>query len=224
MKLGVYTLVLAAGFLLMSAVSGLAVEDRGVKAPEGYILIPEDDWAYFMEDPAAYLREGREHYLTNELKRAAFELRRGAIYLRAEASRASDEVAQKLKKAAAGIESLADEIERGKVKSVSRIDGELSRAYYTLSTHYYEMAEKASIKKDLTKLANRLSASVYYLDRAIERSGNRADSAARSLMNRANGVAAKIRRGTGYSIEELGRTLSDLGREIERTGLKVSKP
>jgi hypothetical protein len=70
--------------------------------------------------------------------------------------------------------------------------------------------------KELEKTANRLSASVYYLDRAIERSGEKADSAAKTLMNRVTKTAGAIRRGTGYSIEELGRTMSDLGKEIER--------
>ncbi|MBN2322783.1 MAG: hypothetical protein JXQ30_03550 [Spirochaetes bacterium] len=207
--------------LTFSGRSAVADEKR-IKAPEGYVVIDEKDWAYFMEDPAIYLREGREHFLANEMKRAAFELRKGAIYLRAEASRASDLASVRLRRSAAEIESLADEIERGGVQSVSRIDGVLSKAYFALSAHYYELASKSRIRKELDKTADRLSASVYYLDRAIERSGQKADSAARTLINRVMKTAATIRRETGYSIEELGRTMSDLGKEIERTGDTIS--
>jgi len=199
-----------------------AADKKQIKAPEGYILIDEDDWAYFMEDPAAYLREGREHFLANEMTRAAFELRRGAVYLRAEASRASDVASINLRRTAGEIESLADEIERGGIQSVSSIDGALSRAYYALSSHYYDLASKSRIRKEMEKTSARLSASAYYLDRAIERSGKKADSAARALINRVTKTAAAIRRGTGYSIEELGRTMSDLGKEIERTGDAIS--
>jgi hypothetical protein len=194
----------------------IVADEKHRKAPEGYILIDEDDWAYLMEDPEIYLREGREHFLANKMKQSAFELRRGAVYLRAEASRASDAASTKLRLAAGEIESLADEIERGGIQSVSKIDGALSRAYYALSAHYYELASKSRMGKELEKTANRLSASVYYLDRAIERSGEKADSAAKTLMNRVTKTAGAIRRGTGYSIEELGRTMSDLGEEIER--------
>jgi hypothetical protein len=194
----------------------IVADEKHRKAPEGYILIDEDDWAYLMEDPEIYLREGREHFLANKMKQSAFELRRGAVYLRAEASRASDAASTKLRLAAGEIESLADEIERGGIQSVSKIDGALSRAYYALSAHYYELASKSRMGKELEKTANRLSASVYYLDRAIERSGEKADSAAKTLMNRVTKTAGAIRRGTGYSIEELGRTMSDLGKEIER--------
>jgi hypothetical protein len=194
----------------------IVADEKHRKAPEGYILIDEDDWAYLMEDPEIYLREGREHFLANKMKQSAFELRRGAVYLRAEASRASDAASTKLRLAAGEIESLADEIERGGIQSVSKIDGALSRAYYALSAHYYELASKSRMGKELEKTANRLSASVYYLDRAIERSGEKADSAAKTLMNRVTKTAGAIRRGTGYSIEELGRTMRDLGKEIER--------
>jgi hypothetical protein len=206
-------------FLTVLALStwSIVADEKHRKAPEGYILIDEDGWAYLMEDPAIYLREGREHFLANEMKRSAFELRRGAVYLRAEASRASDAASTRLRLAAGEIESLADEIERGGIQSVSKIDGALSRAYYVLSAHYYELASKSRMGKELEKTANRLSASVYYLDRAIERSGKKADSAAKTLMNRVTKTTGAIRRETGYSIEELGKTMSDLGKEIERT-------
>lgn len=34
-------------------------DDKPIKAPDGYVIIEEDDWAYFMEDPAFYLK-GRD--------------------------------------------------------------------------------------------------------------------------------------------------------------------
>ena len=50
-------------------------DDKLIKASEGYVIIEEDDRAYFMEDPAFYLKKGRENFQNNDLKSAALDLR-----------------------------------------------------------------------------------------------------------------------------------------------------
>ena len=140
----------------------------------------------------------------------------------AEASRAKDDTATALLRAAREIDSLADRVEKGEAGSVTGIDDVLVRAYYTLAEHYYELASSSRVKKELGKSADRLTASVYYLNRALERSGKKADTAVKELLHRVARITASVRRGTGYSIEELGRTIRDLGREIERSVESIS--
>jgi len=198
-------------------------DDKPIKAPDGYVIIEEDDWAYFMEDPAFYLKKGRESFLKNELKGAALDLRKGAIFLKAEASRATDEAAKQLRESAAELETLAKSIEQGGVQTVSRIDKTLSRAYYALSVHYYEIAKEARIRNEFKKVGRKISASSYYLERALVRSGQKAETKTRNVMNRALSVAYKIWEGTGWTVEEVGRTMSDLGKEIEKAGTRIKK-
>jgi hypothetical protein len=198
-------------------------DDKPVKAPEGYVIIHEDDWAYFMEDPAFYLKQGRENFLNNDLKSAALDLRKGAIFLKAEASRATEEAAKQLRESAAELETLAQSIEQNRVQSVTKIDMALSRAYYALSVHYYEIAKQARLKNDFKKVGRRISASSYYLERALLRSGQKAETTTRNAINRALSVAYKIWEGAGWTVEEVGKSMSDLGKEIEKAGTHIQK-
>jgi hypothetical protein len=211
-------------FTMFSLIAEFNVaDDKPIKAPDGYVIIEEDDWAYFMEDPAFYLRQGRENFLNNELKSAALDLKKGAIFLKVEASRATDEAAKQLRESAAELETLAKSIEQGRVQSVSKIDRALSRAYYALSVHYYEIAKEARMRNEFKKVGRRISASSYYLERTLVRSGQKAETSTRSVMNRVLSVAYKIWEGTGWTVEEVGRTMSDLGKEIEKVGTRIKK-
>ena len=211
-------------FTMFSLIAEFNVaDDKPIKAPDGYVIIEEDDWAYFMEDPAFYLRQGRENFLNNELKSAALDLKKGAIFLKVEASRATDEAAKQLRESAAELETLAKSIEQGRVQSVCKIDRALSHAYYALSVHYYEIAKEARIRNEFKKAGSRISASSYYLERALVRSGQKAETSTRSVMNRVLSVAYKIWEGTGWTVEEVGRTMSDLGKEIEKVGTRIKK-
>jgi hypothetical protein len=211
-------------FTMFSLIAEFNVaDDKPIKAPDGYVIIEEDDWAYFMEDPAFYLRQGRENFLNNELKSAALDLKKGAIFLKVEASRATDEAAKQLRESAAELETLAKSIEQGRVQSVSKIDRALSRAYYALSVHYYEIAKEARMRNEFKKVGRRISASSYYLERTLVRSGQKAETSTRSVMNRVLSVAYKIWEGTGWTVEEVGRTMSDLCKEIEKVGTRIKK-
>jgi hypothetical protein len=207
----------------LSTARVIVSDDKPFKAPDGYVMISEDDWAYFIEDPAVYLKMGRESFLRNEYKSSALDLRKGAIYLKAEASRATDAGAKMLRDSASELESLARNMEQGRVQSVSRIDKTLSRAYYALSVHYYEIAEDARIRNDFKKVGRRTGASAYYLERALLRAGEKTESTTRNIVNRALEVAYKVWEGTGWTVEEVGRSMGDLGREIEKAGRRIQK-
>ncbi|UCB46754.1 MAG: hypothetical protein JSV25_04865 [Spirochaetota bacterium] len=209
---------------LFSLTAGITTsDDKLIQAPEGYVIIEEDDWAYFMEDPAFYLKKGRENFQNNDLKSAALDLMKGAIFLKAEASRATGEAGRLLRESAAELQALAKSIEQGSVRSVSRIDKTISRAYYALSVHYYEIAKEARLRNEFKKVGRRISASSYYLERALLRSGQKAETATRNVMSQALGVAYKIFEGTGWTVAEVGRSMSELGKEIEKAGARIQK-
>ena len=109
------------------------------------------------------------------------------------------------------------------MRSVSRIDRTIARAYYALSVHYYEIAKEARLRNEFKKVGRRISASSYYLERALLRSGQKAETATRNVMSLALGVAYKILEGTGWTVAEVGRSMSELGKEIERASTRIQK-
>ena len=85
--------------------------------------------------PESHFRKARESFLQNDRKEAASEIRKSLAFLRQEADQADEKAKETLKASAQELEKLADEVEKGTVTTVKRLDEAFLHANRALSGH-----------------------------------------------------------------------------------------
>lgn len=196
-------------------------EKASAQAPEGYVLVEEDVLVTVANEPEHHFRRSVEDFLKKEMKASAAEIRKGAACLKLEANRASEDVKMNVMASVHELEKLADEVEKGSVTDVKKLDQAFARGYHALAKHHYLKASEAWTKKEIQKAGHDLEAAAICLEHGLAWAGHELEAGIVSLISKTRLVAGKLIEGAGWVPEEVGKAIKAIGKEIEKLGKMV---
>lgn len=170
-----------------------------------------------MRPPQAELQQARAE-VARDVNAAGTHLRQAAIVLRTEAQRALGATRAQLDRAASELDDLAASVERGAVKSGPELDAAYSRVHLALAAEYNRRATENFGKKNVGEAGEDLRAAAAHFENALVDTGRDTDVAATGVVREVRTVADKLVAGTGFTEEEVRKSFTALGNEIEKLG------
>jgi hypothetical protein len=193
-----------------------APEKGAPKAPEGHVIVDEQDWLALENDLPRDFHQAREDFLKRDFQAAALRIRKGVTFLKVEAARASGDTKQALLTLAGELEKLASDVEKDTVRSVKDLDDAFVHTHYALAKHHHEQALAYQAKKDYKKAGYYLAAAVLHFEQASAWAGHKIDAAAADVTDDARIVSNKLIKGADWTSSEVEKAFEALDKEIER--------
>jgi hypothetical protein len=172
-------------------------------------------------EPESDFQKAHEFFLKKEMKSAASEIRKGAEFLKKETENATQEGKKVLTASIQELEKLANDVEKGTVKSDKELKDAFARAENALARHHYLKASESWAKKETKSTGNSLKASAQYLEQAVKWSGHKLETGSSEAVKGAQAVAEKVIIGTKWVAEEVSKGIKDIGNEISKLGEKI---
>jgi hypothetical protein len=189
--------------------------------PEGWMLVEEDIWTDFVDEPGERFHKAREDFLKKDYKAAAEEIRKGAAFMKLQAARATTEGKKVLTVSIDELEKLAKDVEQGTVTSAATLNHAFARAHYALARHHYLKATEYKAKGAGAKLGHDLKAAAIHLEHGFAWAGHELEAATVAVIKDTGLVAGKLIEGTGWAGKETGILIEKLGEEIQKLGRLV---
>jgi hypothetical protein len=155
------------------------------------------------------------------MKAAAFEIRKGAEVLKKEVGNATEEGKKVLTASMQELEKLANDVEKGTVKSEKKLKDAFARADHALAQHHYLKASESWVKKETKNTGNALKNAAQHLEQAAKWSGRKLEAGSSEVVKGAREVADKLIKGTKWVAEEVSKGIKDIGNEISKIGEKI---
>ena len=170
----------------------------------------------------AGLRHARET-LSRDARAFGGEVRKVAVVLKGEASRAAGKSRELLDRAAAGLDSVADRADRGGARSGGDVDRAFARVHHALSAEHARRAREALARNDATSLQDNLKASQHHLDEAMNEVGEKMERRAADDVRAGIAATSRLASQQGDARAKVDTALSTIDREIERLGQKLDR-
>jgi hypothetical protein len=145
-----------------------------------------------------YFQKAHEAYSKNATEAAA-EIRKATALLKQEANNAKGEARQLLLESSKELGGLADQVQKGTVKTAQDLDNAFSRAQTALASYYQQRAQNSWTKKAISDVGQSLNAAALNLEGAWKWSKTRAEKASQAAVNSAKVVSEKIAKGSGWA-------------------------
>jgi hypothetical protein len=203
------------------ATAGKAPESP--KAPPGWVLVQEDVLVVLADEPEHHLKLAHEHFLKKEHKEAASEIRKAAAFVKLAADNAAGEDRKGLLAAGAELDRLADGVEKGTVTSERELKEAFARADYALARHHQIKAAEANAAKEPKKAGQHLKAAADAVEDGAAWAGHELGAGGVDAIKGARLVSGKLIEGVGWVPAEVGKAITDIGKETEKLG-KVIAP
>jgi len=196
-------------------------EKSSTEAPEGYVLVEEDVFVTFVNQPQHHFKRSVEDFVKKDMKASAAEIRKGAAFLKLEASRASADGKRGLMASVHELDKLACDVEKGSVNDVKKLDQAFARACHGLAKHHYLKASEAWVKKEIQKAGHDLEAAAIHLEHGLSWAGHEMEAGIVGLISKARLVGGKLIEGAGWVADDVGKAIKAIGEEIEKLGKMV---
>lgn len=190
------------------------------EVPEGWIAIEEVYLDPLEGEAQHHFLQAREDFFAKQMKDAALEIRKAAVFLRIEAAGSTLKGGEALKKSYDELEALAGSIEKGSVRPAAELDAAFFRAHHALAENYYYLASEAWGNRNAGKTEKHLHAIADSIERALAWGGRDVDEGTCAEIREACTIAEKIIKDTGMTAEEVGRRIEKLGEMIQEFGKK----
>ncbi|MEZ6097833.1 MAG: hypothetical protein R3E01_02565 [Pirellulaceae bacterium] len=221
----------AVASLLLAAVASMAVgQDANTKAKTegekpaskpGWVVIEEDVWVRFVDEPAHHMKQAHESFLKKDFKAAAHELRLAGGFLHAAASNAAGDAKAALVASANEVDRLAKDVESGTVKSAKTLENTFARAEHALAIHNHVKAKTAIENQHHAAGGHYLRSAVNHVENAAKWAGHELEAGAVETANGVRLVAGKVVEGTGFVPDEVGKGVTWVGTEVEKLGTLI---
>jgi hypothetical protein len=188
-------------------------------------LVEEEIWIIFAHDPADYLHNAWENFISGNHQDAAYHIRRAKACLKLEAYRAEPEAKDDLEASINELERLIMALEEGSHPTIKAVKKAFAQAEYALAYHHHQKALSYEVKGDHEKMTYALDAAATHLMYGSVWAGRELDQDDAVSAKEARAIARKIRRGEKWSPDRIREALKELGRGIKKfgTGFKQSK-
>ncbi|WP_254508997.1 hypothetical protein [Anatilimnocola floriformis] len=220
-------LLFVASFALLCTTSLVAFADEKAKLAEkkvepesspGWVVIEEDVWIRFIDEPSLRMRQAHERFTKKEYEAAAHDMRKAAGYLQVEAQNAATGTKAALMASAHELETLATETQTGKVKSVKNMEAAFARAEHALAADHLAKAKVALNNKNHAKTGHYLSSAVAHVESGAKWAGRELETGAMATANGVRTLSGKLIEGGGFAVDEAGKGVTWVGDEVEKLG------
>ncbi len=167
-------------------------------------------------------QKAKKDYLDNNINSASEQIKRGAIYIKEKAAKASSRGKGELEDSARELDKLADDVKKGTVKSVKRIEDTFARVYHALALESHIKSTESWAKRERATAGEALDAANKNLERGLAWAGQKAEESTKKVMQKSEEIVLKLKRKGRLITEEVGRGIQDAGKEIEKFGKKIS--
>jgi hypothetical protein len=182
------------------------------------VVLVEEDVITFIDQPTASLVMARAALARHDAQTASRDVAAGAAFLRVHAGAATGTARADLLESAQRFDGLALDIRRGEVRSPDQFDGSVRGLDGVLARHHWERATHAWERRETAKAGQELRAAADATERAAHRAGLDTEVATRDVVRGARLVSGKLIDGAGWTVDEVGKGIADLGAAIDRLG------
>jgi hypothetical protein len=196
------------------------------KVPAGKVVVDEEILIGFVDEPSRHFGLARDDFLKKDFAASADEIRKGAGYVKLEMSRAASgaEDERALSDAVAQLAKLADDIEKGAVTSVDRLNAGFAKAEQALAFHHELKAKEYWAAEEQKKAGQDLKAASKHLENAMKYANEKVETGTEAAIQDARDIGQKLVEGTGWAADKVGKAMQDLGKKIEDAGKKMMAP
>ena len=199
----VVVFVLTAAFVINSLPYAFAVGTESPSSIEGYF------------------QKAKQDYLKKNLKAAADEIRKGASYLKSEAANAGEKGKEILTESARELEKLADDVQKGAIKSVKKLESAFARAYYAQAVSSHIKSTESWARKEVANTGNSLEKATNYLERGLAWAGQKTEEETQKAIKESKDLANKLKKESILVADKVEKGLVGLGMEIEKLGGRI---
>jgi hypothetical protein len=195
--------------------SAVPASSAACEAQPGIVVVPEDVLTPLIGQPEHHFHMASRYFARGDRTHAAAEIRAGAALLTLEAGRHDAANKAGLEDAAKHLDDVAEGVATGTVKSPKELNDAFARADLALARHYHQMAEASAAQNEHEKTGYWLEGAADSVDDAAEWSGRKLAAGGRATVNGARSLGAKLEGGAKWTADEVKKSVSDLGSEIE---------
>jgi hypothetical protein len=167
-------------------------------------------------------QKAKQNYLEKNMNSAVEQIQKSASYMKAKAAKASDEGKEALNTSAKELEKLADDVKKGTVTSVKRMEETFARAYVALASDSHIKSTESWAKKETVKAGDALDSANKYLERSFAWAGQKIETRTKEVMKKSQELSLKLKKKGSVVVEDVGKSMKDAGNEIEKFGKRIS--
>jgi hypothetical protein len=167
-------------------------------------------------------QKAKKDYLDKNLKSAAEQIQKASAYMKAEAEKASVTGKEALAASARELNKLSEDVNKGAVTSVKKLDEAFARAYHALASDSHTKSMEAWAKKQKVKAGDALDSATKDLERGFAWAGQKVETGTKEVMKKSGELALKLKEKGSVMAEEVGKGLKKTGDEIEKFGKRIS--
>lgn len=209
--------VLGTLFVSASLVQAQATATPGSRK----ITVDEELWLRLADEPGHHMQESRDRFFRGDRTGAATHMRKAAVYLRLSAQNSTDPAGERLLSSAKELESLASQTEAGTLRSIRMLESAFARAHHALALHHHAMATESWGRRQQRIAGYRMRAAADATERSARWAGGEIQEGATAVYRGTRTLGGRLIEGTGVVVDEVGKGLGTIGRQIERVGEKV---
>ncbi len=188
------------------------------EAQQGIVTVPENVLTPLIDQPEHHFHMASRYFARGDRTHAAAEIRVGAALLKLEAGRHDATNKTGLEDAAKHLDDLAAGVAKGTVKSPKELNAAFARADLALARHYHEMAKASAERNEHENTGYWLEGAADSVDDAAEWSGHKLAASGTATVKGARSLGTQLEGGAKWTADEVKKSVSDLGSEIESLG------
>jgi hypothetical protein len=217
----ILSLFCISALITVVSIGGATAEESKPSAQPGWVVIEEDIYYVFDDEPSAYFYRAHENFMKKDLKAAARELRKAAAFVKLESSRATAEGKKGLDSSYNELKKLADDVEKGATTSVKDLETVFARTHYALARHHYLKAVEVQGKKNAKETGHFLRSALIHLEHGFAWSGHKLEAAAVATIKDIRILSGELIEGAGWAPDKIGSAIKWIGNETEKLGHKI---
>jgi hypothetical protein len=167
-------------------------------------------------------QKAKQDYLEKNMKSASEQIQKSASFMKAEAANASDKGKAALNASAKELEKLADDVKKGTVTSVKRMEEIFARAYVALAADSHIKSTESWARKEKAKAGEALDSANQYLERGFSWAGQKIETGTNNAMKKSRELSLQLKKKGSVVAEDVGKGLKDAGNEIEKFGKRIA--
>jgi hypothetical protein len=199
----------------------MAEESKKPSVQPGWVVIEEDIYYVFDDEPSANFYNAHENFMKRNFKASARELRKAAAFVKLESARATADGKKSLVSSYRELEELAKKIEDGTVTSVKDLEAVFAKVHQALAKHHYLKAVKAEGKKNAKATGHFLKSAVTHLEHGFSWAGHKFKAAALATVKDIRILSGELIEGAGWVPDKIGSAIKWIGKEVEKLGNKI---
>ncbi len=174
-----------------------------------------------IEGPEQHFKDAHDSFLEQKWRDAADSIRDGAKYVQREAGQATEEGKKLLESSSDDLNRLADEVQKGTVKSIDQLNEAFAKTYQALSKNQQIKATKSWAKEQYAQTGDALKNASDDLEKSASWANEKLAENSKTVIDTSRQVAEKLKAETGWLASEVGDGLEALGKEVDNFGEKL---